>query len=94
MPEKVNEDMHGEKAGWRGKEMAEKPEIAGDGLASALEFGVSEMKRYEKYGGEISNANGFHGRSGGDNEAGEGQGKRMESGRRKEWSPAVRRWSA
>jgi hypothetical protein len=34
--------------------------------------------------------NGFHGRSGGDNEAGGGEGKEdgMECGRRKAWSPA------
>jgi hypothetical protein len=38
--------------------------------------------------------NKFDGRSGGNNEAGGTQGKRMECGRRKEWSPAGNRgWS-
>jgi hypothetical protein len=41
VPEKANEDMHGERAGWRGKEMAEKERWARLGS----EFGVSELKK-------------------------------------------------
>ncbi len=89
MPEKANEDMHGEKAGgrWegRGRKWPRKREIAGDGHVSARNLGLVSLKDMKSTG--VGNK--FHGRSGGDNE-----GKRMECGRRKEWSPAGnRRWS-
>ena len=39
VPEKVNEDMHGEKAGWRGQGNGREREIVGDGLAWARNLG-------------------------------------------------------
>ena len=59
------------------------------------EFGVRELKRYEKYGGArlLMLTDSMEGQAGATRRG--GQGKRTESGRRKEWSPAgTRRWSA
>lgn len=43
----------------------------GDGLVSARNLGLVSLKRYEKYGGvRLVMGNKFHGRSGGNNEAG------------------------
>ena len=62
------------------------------------EFGVRELKRYEKYGGVgfLMLTDSMEGQAGTTRRGGaRKEEKRMECGRRKKWSPAgIRRWSA
>ena len=88
VPERAGGDTHGERAG---REWPK--EIARAGLASELRVVSFEEMKSTGSGGRDCRT-GFHGRSGGNNEAG-GMGRLDGVRPGKGWSPAgIRRWSA